>query len=53
MTKLRWYDYGMCFMCADFISAGIISGAWLLTLVGVITYLVYEQTLKSTRTTHF
>jgi hypothetical protein len=43
---MKWYDYAICFLIADFISAGIMTGSFLVIGVGIFNYYSYEDWRK-------
>jgi hypothetical protein len=40
---MRWYDYVVCVWLADGIAAGLINTHWILLVVSLVTYLLYEN----------
>lgn len=44
---MKWYDYGICLLIADVISAGIMSGNLWAIALGLFNYYSYEYWRKS------
>jgi hypothetical protein len=45
---MRWYDYLICLMAADHITAGIMQMNLMLILLGVVGYVLWEKYRKDT-----
>lgn len=44
---MKWYDYTMCFLCADMLSAGIFSGNIFLLTMGWLLFSIYQDIRKT------
>lgn len=47
MKTLKWYDYVVCVIIADVITAGFLSGSFFLSITGFLAYDLYETWRKA------
>lgn len=43
---MKWYDYIVCVMCADSISAGLVHGELIVLIYGLLQYFGWEMLRK-------
>lgn len=43
---MKWYDYGMCVLFANTISAGVLHGSIFALTFGVLSFILYEEARK-------
>lgn len=46
VRTMKWYDYFVCFTCADIISTGAVNGSFLLIIFGWFMYFNWEYFRK-------
>jgi hypothetical protein len=45
-VQMKWYDYGMCVLFANTISAGVLHGSIFALTFGVLSFILYEEARK-------